>query len=65
MKIATLASICFAAAFAIAVAPAQTGKIRTVPPNVQNAGVTHLYTDYLLTEPVLMLVPYDPGILET
>jgi hypothetical protein len=65
MKTATLATIYFAAAFAIAIAPAQTGQIRSVPADVQNAGSTDLNTDYLLTGPDLMLVPYDPGIVET
>jgi len=65
MKIATLARICLAAAFAVTIAPAQSGKIRIVPANGQNAGGTDLDSDYLLTGPDVMLVPYDPGIVET
>jgi hypothetical protein len=65
MKIAAFATMWFAAAFAVAIAAAQTGSVRAVPAHVQNADVTDLDTDYLLTGPDVMLVPYDPGILET
>lgn len=64
MKIATLATVWFAASFAMAIPPAQTGHIRTVPPHLQNVGESTLYTDYLRTGPDLMLVPYEPGIVE-
>lgn len=65
MKIATLASLWFAAGFAMAVGPAQTARNFIVRVHVESAGWIDPNTDYWLTGPDLMLVPYDPGILET
>lgn len=62
MKIATVATMWFAVAFASAITPAETA-FRPVPPQLQAIDETNLYTDHLLTGPDLMLVPYDAGIL--
>lgn len=65
MKIATIASLWFAASFATAIASAPTAVICIVPAHAQNAGWTDLDTDYLLVGPDLMRVPYVPGVLKT
>ena len=69
MKIATIATLCFAAGFATAIAPAQTTRSCIAPVHIQSAGQSagwiDLDTDYLLTGPDLMLVSYDSGTLET
>lgn len=65
MKIATIATLWFAAGFAAAIAPAQPITSCIAPAHIRSAGWSDLYTEYLLTGPDWMLVPYDPGILKT
>lgn len=62
MKIATIATLCFAAGFATAIAPAQTAKTCIAPARVQNAVWTDLNTEYAPVGADVMPIVPDPGI---